>query len=95
MGSSNRERTTCFVIVGMNRHQKCHHNPKRTLKMSSMGLPPLLSQQHPLIAGGIGHLTILHGNTRLVYFLYFADAFHKAAGNTSLLISATWEIENQ
>ena len=33
--------------------------------------------------------------SRLVYFLYFADAFHKAAGNTSLLISATWEIENQ
>ena len=32
---------------------------------------------------------------RLVYFLYFADAFHKAAGNTSLLISATWEIEKQ
>ena len=32
--------------------------------------------------------------TRLVYFLYFADAFHKAAGNTSLLISATWEIEH-
>ena len=26
--------------------------------------------------------------TRLVDFLYFADAFHKAAGNTSLLISA-------
>ena len=31
---------------------------------------------------------------RLVYFLYFADAFHKAAANTSLLISTTWEIED-
>ena len=39
-----------------------HHNPKRTLKMPSMGFPPLLSQHHPLIAGGIGHLTSLHGN---------------------------------
>ena len=31
--------------------------------------------------------------TRLVYFLYFAGAFRKAAGNTPLRISATWEIE--
>ena len=62
MGSSNHERTTLFVIVGMNRHQACHHNPKRTIKMSIMGHPPLLSRQHPLIAGGIGHLASLRGN---------------------------------
>ena len=42
----------------------------------------------------IGPTILLFTITRLVYFLYFADAFHKAAGNTSLLISATWEIEH-
>ena len=31
--------------------------------------------------------------SRLVYFLYFADALRKAADNTHLPSSAIWEIE--
>ena len=37
-----------------------------------------------------GHGSLYSSST----FLYLADALHKAAGNTPLLASATWEIEH-
>ena len=72
----------------------CHHS---RMNHSARGVYHVLCNRHVISydRSGVASQTSGHGLLHSSsIFLYFADAFHKAAGNTPLLISATWGIEH-